>query len=666
MKNRTPASGRRAWASALFLAVTGPALAAPPTDTKAPSPIVRADASRAEETMIVTGTLRPTRLAAAPGNVTVIEGRELELRQLDGALDALRHVPGIHADQPGARGSRASVYTRGLDPNHTQVLVDGILLNDPTNARGGSFDFATLGTDAVDRIEVARGALSAVYGSDALAGAIQVITRDGRGPDRASVEARGGRFGTHLVRASFGGERGPFDLAVTASLADEDEPENIGTYSGTALHSKLGFDFGETGRAEAVVRATESRASSFPEFSGGPRFAVRRAFEERDVHELASGLSLVFDPLSWLRTELRFSSQLRREERHSPGVAPDASNPFGTERPVELETTQRLQHYNALAKWTAQLPHGLALVFGGSARYEEGQTRGRFDLSFLPFPLPADFTIDRVIGGPFAELHWDGPLGIAATVGTRFDATDEGQSEWSPRVALRVPLAEMLALETSEIDLHFSWGEGFKLPSFYALAEPTVGDRQLRSERSKGGDLGVQLALFDRRVALSVTGFALEVDNLIDFDVVTSRLVNLDQVRSRGVEFGLTLTPWDTLELNAHATYLFLRDENDRKLRRRPTWRGGFTLAWSPIPTLSTRVTALFVDDVLDASVPTTAANPVMLGDWARVDLALEWRPVEAVALTLAVDNVLDAEYEEAVGVPAVSIRPRAGIRLTY
>ena len=605
-------------ACAVALACGGTARAAEPGDSAEPTE---------EETLVVTGTHRPLPESRFPGSVHTIEGRELELRQLDGALDALRHVPGLHADQPGVRGSRASIYTRGLDPSLTQVLVDGIILNDVTNARGGSFDFATLGSDAIDRIEIARGGLSSVYGSDAIAGAVQVITRDGRGDDRASVEGRGGRFGTRLLRASAGGQRGPIDLALSFSYVDEDEPENLGSYAGTALHAKLGFALGEDARLQWVLRTTESRSLAFPEFSGGPRFAVLRGFEERDVQDLASGFTLSAALGESLRAELRAQAYLRREDRRSPGVAPSGPTAFGV--PAEPDTADRLQRYDGLARLSVDGPFGLSASAGGSVRYEEGQSRGEDTVFLVPFPLtrPVAFTFDRVVGGPFVELDWSAPF-LQLSAGARFDATTEGESEWSPRAGYRLAVHELIAelapdsppasaLTDVELDLRGSYGEGFKLPAFFALANPTAGNPNLETETSVGFDSGIEARFLGGRVDASATYFFLAVDELIDFDLTTFRLENVGRVRSRGVELALRLEPWDGITLEGHATYV---DQNV-ELRNRPTWRGGFTLAWDPTERFHARLTTLFVDDVRDASEPTGEVN---LGNYARVDVAFE------------------------------------------
>jgi vitamin B12 transporter len=143
------------------------------------------------EPMVVTGTVSPTPLSRTTASVTVLSQEQIAAQQAGSVIELLRQVPGLHIDQAGARGSVSSVYLRGGDPNFTVVLIDGIKVNDPTNSRGGAFDFSTLNTDAIERIEIVRGPLSAVYGSDAMSGVINIITRRG-GPERGSdVEVAG-------------------------------------------------------------------------------------------------------------------------------------------------------------------------------------------------------------------------------------------------------------------------------------------------------------------------------------------------------------------------------------------------------------------------------------------------------------------------------------------
>jgi len=125
--------------------------------------------------VVVTATVAPTPLSRTTAPVTVIFREQIATQQATSVTELLLQVPGVHIDQARARGGISSVYGRGSDPNFTVVLIDGVKVNDPTNSRGGSFDFSTLSTDNIERIEIVRDPLSAVYGSDALGGVIPHI-----------------------------------------------------------------------------------------------------------------------------------------------------------------------------------------------------------------------------------------------------------------------------------------------------------------------------------------------------------------------------------------------------------------------------------------------------------------------------------------------------------
>jgi outer membrane cobalamin receptor len=623
-------------------------------------PAVEVGDSDEVETLVVTAAHDPLPPASAPGGVEVVSGDELQRARDDGVLEALRHRPGLHADQPGGRGSRGSVYTRGSDPNHTKVLVDGVALNDPVNARGGSFDFSTLDNlDNIERIEIVRGPASAVWGSDALAGVVQVITRDGRGPDALRLGISGGRYGYLEGFASARGQRGPFDAVISGTYVDEGMPEENGDYRGGSFYTSLGADLPRDARLRGTLLYNDADLEAFPEFSGGPELAVDPAFEKRRVRGVAAGLALTQQALNWLDYALTGSLYQRRERRRSPGVAPTTPDDCGI--PAEPDSRDELRRGALALRGTARTPGDVALTAGGDVTWESGRSRGEF-LSREPPPCSsdtADFTLDRVIGGPFAEAHWRSGFGLALLAGMRADFSDEEDAVVTPRVS------GSYALPGLPLHVHASWGEGFKLPSFFALGNPTVGNPTLQPEHSRGWDAGLRYAHPSGRIEASASYFEIRVRDPIIFNDTSFRLENFDELRSRGVELGGEVVPLENVELRGYVTYADTVDrENGERLLNRPRWRGGVTLDWRPVTAVSLRVEALFVGNVLDASVPTGRGTRVKLDAYERVDLVLSWSPRPWLDVHLAVDNLLDADYREAVGYPAPGIRPRAGVAL--
>src|SRR5216117_1865001 len=160
--------------------------------------------------VVVTATRFPRSAAGVPAAVTVLRGVELRAQGIHTVFEALRDFPGATVVQTGSFGGQTSLFLRGGQSNYVKVLVDGVPVNQP----GGSFDFANLTTENVDRIEVVRGPASVLYGSDAVTGVVQIFTRRGRGGPRATASVRAGTYGTADLEAGLLGGTGPASYSV--------------------------------------------------------------------------------------------------------------------------------------------------------------------------------------------------------------------------------------------------------------------------------------------------------------------------------------------------------------------------------------------------------------------------------------------------------------------
>jgi hypothetical protein len=277
------------------------------------------------ETLVVTGSRTPLPVESVPASVTVITREDIERGAYTSLVDVMRHIPGIHLEEAGSRGGRASLYTRGLDPNHTVVMIDGVRINDPTNDRGGSFDFSTLDPASIERIEIVRGPVSAVYGSDAIAGAVNIITRRGDAEPAVTLDASGGRWGVYRIAGEARGEHGPFDMAVGGGWVDEGEPPGKGRFHGGNVKANLGLELPGGGEIRSALRWSDTHSEAFPDDSGGPDLAVirqrRRARfgrtqRESRIHEQADRVARDF-AARWLLPE----AQSHRLARHRLGQA---------------------------------------------------------------------------------------------------------------------------------------------------------------------------------------------------------------------------------------------------------------------------------------------------------------------------------------------------------
>src|SRR6266540_646519 len=168
--------------------------------------------------VVVTATRLPRSAAGVPAAVTVLRGVDLREQGIRTVFEALRDVPGAAVVQTGSFGGHTSLFLRGGQSNYVKVLVDGVPVNQP----GGSFDFANLTTDNVERIEVVRGPASVLYGSDAVTGVVQIFTRRGTGASHAEASVRGGTYGTLAwdAEASGGSQVASYSVSISRFASD--------------------------------------------------------------------------------------------------------------------------------------------------------------------------------------------------------------------------------------------------------------------------------------------------------------------------------------------------------------------------------------------------------------------------------------------------------------
>jgi len=605
------------------------------------------------ETIIVTGSRVTDLLGDIPNSASVIGLGDIEMQNHADVLDYLRNVPGLQVTQPGGRGGIASVFIRGGEPNFTMVLIDGVRVNDPNNTRGGSFDFSTLNVDDIERIEIVRGPQSAIYGSDALAGVINIITKGRADELGAGIHAEAGEDDYQRAALEVSGpttDTGGFALRVATVDDGEATPGN--TFESNSVTGKLSFGTGEDWDLRFFGRYSDNEGTSFPEDSGGYGFAVIREQDRKSSEDsslgIAGGIGLAAD---W---RLNFTaSRFDHEDSYiSPGVAPGVRDPVPPNgADSELDRTTYTAHL------VGDITPELRTTFGLDYYDEEGASDGFVEF-FPGFSIPAGFSIDRSVTGYFGEFRYEPTAGLKLLGSIRHDAPDEEPGETTTK------LGALYDFNDGRTTLRVNWGEGFKLPSFFALASPLVGNPDLKAEKSESADLGITQRWMDGRLTSTFTIYRNEFTDLIDFDPVNFTNVNRTAVEAQGAEFEMDYRPTNALSLYAEVLYLDI-DVKDvqHQLRQRPDWRGSASARWKPADRWQLQVTWLYVGETWDSSIPT---GGLVLDGYHRVDAAATWSADASFDVVLAVDNVLDEDYGEAIGFPSPGRRARLALRYRF
>jgi outer membrane receptor protein involved in Fe transport len=596
-------------------------------DLPAPSPLQRP--------IVITAT----RTEYSPvGAVSAVEEDEIERLQPGSLLEVLDDIAGVRAFSTGGPGGRSFLSIRGGEPNFTLVLVDGMKLNDPTNSRGGGFDFFAIEPSLVDRVEVSRGAVSAVHGSDALSGAVNIGLRP-PGHYGPSARIQAGSEGDFGLGAGFGlgGDDGGASVAGSwydsGGLGEESRLErrqalaNLG-YRLRPFHAQLVAIYGRADR------------SAFPEDSGGPRLAVNREREQGRADLRAIGLTLrTYSPS--IRPHLSLSWSEQRDRNDTPAIAPGLLQ--GT---PALTADSRFTRLEAIAEVSATRGPFIAAL-GAAWLREFGRSDGTIDLGF---PLPVSFDLDRTTRSAFAEASLRPGGGFTLNLAGRYDHVAGGDGRFTARAGLSwKPSAGGPAFFARA-------GEGYKLPSFFALAHPLIGNPALRPERSRNLEAGIELKRGSLEF-LRLTVFSNRYKDLIDFDPETFQTVNRIGVGADGAELEGRWDPTGSLRLSGALSWLDLK--SPIPLRGRPRWQGSLRAAWDASDALELNAAIRFNSDYFDSSIPT---GLVRAAGHEEVDLGLRYRLSDRFSLAVALRNLADSRHEDAVGFPGTGRLVRATI----
>jgi vitamin B12 transporter len=604
--------------------------------------------------IVVTGSRVATDPDDLGANVTVLERADFDVEKPTQLADILRRVAGVHVDQAGGRGATGSLYLRGADPNYTLVLVDGVRVNDPTNARGGSFDFSTLDVADVERVEIARGPYSAVYGGDALAGVINIVTRHApRERTGITLDAMAGAYDTRELSLNAGGPLGDGNWNAGASDSNQGGVVRGNEFEGRRVSGSINTGVGANTTLFVSGRYSETDRDTWPDDSGGYEFAAIRDTEHREGDEtvLGAGVSTTVGAATFGLALGYFDHD---DHIDSPGVAPGVRDPFGI--PPSIVDTN-LTRETATFTGTQKLDDSFTLAYGVDWMREEGTSDGSLDFGG-GFLLPTSFELTRTTWAPFAEARFESRTGLSAQAGVRVDEPDDASSVTSPRVRLAYEIAD------TGFTVAGAWGKAFKLPSMYALGHPIVGNPALLPERGQSHEIELSQAFAGGRGRWSATYFDGEFRNAIDFDSETATLVNRNRVDTHGVELAGRYAVNDALAFDASVTNAKNRiASTGGELRNRPEWRGGAAVHWSPMAVLKLSAAATYVGGSLDSSI---ATGDVRVDSFTTVDVSAAWELSPRFEAWLAVDNLTDEEYEVFVGNEVRGILPRAGVRFSF
>lgn len=611
------------------------------------------------ETVVVTASRTPIAITDSGSSISVITRQDLERRPTIQVTEILRNVPGIAISQSGPLGSQTQVRLRGSEANHVLVLIDGVKANDP--AFGDEFQFEHLTTDEIEQIEIVRGPQSALWGSDAIGGVINVTTRRGRNAQETTGYIETGSFATRRAGGHLSIARDTYAIDFGAAYLDSDgdnisrQGDETDGYSNGTLNFSASLRPSESTQLEFFARHTDSEkqfdAIDFFE-TGLPTDADRSA---EATQSYLAATALISPAESLLSHQFRLTYLDTAQDSLSDGVEMSG---FGAEKlGLYYQTTLPLGDSEAYSL-TAALDHeqedfvqrGAASPFGDPNQTQKLDTTG-YVLEYRAAPNEA--------------------LNLSAAI--RHDDSSAYDAATTYRLTASYALRETR--------LRASIGTGQKSPTFgdrFGFFPDTfIGNPDLKPERSRGWEIGIERALGDR-ASLSATYFNETLEDEINgfvFDPTTFQFTAANvsgRSERQGVELTASAEFSQSIDFSASYTYTDSTQPDDLGNQideiRRPQNVAAFNVNYVANERVNINVNAAYNGSQYDTFFPPFPRSPeqVKLASYTLVTVAVSYQMTPRLELFGRIVNLLDENYEDVFGFNTPGIGVFLGLRAQH
>ncbi|MCC7185021.1 MAG: TonB-dependent receptor [Acidobacteria bacterium] len=655
-----------------FKPSTAPASATPAVLTLTVAPV--------RESVIVTATRDAAPTSQVGASHTVFDRDTITRRGEALVGDLLREAPGATVVQNGGRGAVTSLFVRGGENSYTKVLLDGIPLNEP----GGTFNFGGLTTGDLERVELVRGAQSALFGSDAMAGVLQLVTERGRtgAPTRVRAEVSTGSYATRRGSASVSGALSGWDYALHGSRFESDNRAPNSRFTTNTASLAAGRRFSPSLELRLVGRIEDGRAGTPGQTAFG-RPDMDAFFTQQ--HQVG-GVTLTHDASSWLSHRATYA--LAVSDQVNTNLVLDA--PYvpayqGRVAPFEFwdfayDTTSRFRRHYASDQADARLSHGGTLA-GAEILTVAADWNG--ERATLTDRLAATTATPSRNNIGLAVQHQHVSARLALTTGVRLEDNASFGTAITPRVSASLWLRTSTgALGSTKVKVNA--GTGIKEPTMrqsFSVSPFDLGNPDLEAERSRTVDAGVEQRLWNDRAKVDVVLFRNIYRNqvstrTISFSPYQAQYVNVGRTDATGLEAALTLAPAAGIHVSLHHTWLDSEIIDNASefspalgrgqwALRRPRHSGGAAITFDR-GRLTTDLGVNWQGRRNDSDFSSLSPAITFAEGYTLVRAHLAFAVTPKASVFVRGDNLTNVNYMEPLGYLALRRTVHAGVRLTF
>ncbi len=566
-----------------------------------------------------------------PTSITIITEEEIKEKQYTQVLNLLREEVGIEVVQSGPLGTTSSVFMRGAGSASTLVLIDGVQVNSNTL---GSYNFADLTVENIEKIEILRGPQSTLWGSDAVGGVINIITKRGKGKPTHSLSFEGGSFGTFKETLNSSGDLNFMDYSFSVSRTDSEgfsaanenrgNPEKDG-YENTTVSTRLGRNFLEDGRVDFVGRFTKSLV-------------------DFDASSTTDGNRSSKTDSFYLALPIQKAMMDRWDLKINPTLAYDFTRSSNFDGPLAISFILNRTH-GVDVQNNVEINKYFSTTFGFEYEVRNAVNEGG--------------NIRETIKnkGYYLQTQFHYGKSIALTAGFRHDVNSvfKDPTTYKFEAAYR--------FQQTGTRIRGAYATGFRAPTLNELFFPTFGDPSLKPEESKSWEVGLDQKLMDDKVNIAVTYFETDFENLIFFASLPIspffKAQNIAEATSKGVETAIDLNLLEDLSLTLRHTWNQTADGDDSPLPRRAKQKFTVTLQHNWKNKLNTLVSVRVRSGARESFSPD-------IGGFTTVRTALSYKVNKNLKITARGENLFNEDYEEVFGFGTAGISGYGGFTWTF
>jgi len=612
--------------------------------------------------IVITATRTPSNTLELANSISTIDSTEIVNKNSFNTFDLIKNEYGLSFSQQGTKASVSNVYIRGSNSSHTLVLIDGVEVNLPSDP-SNFYNFFSLPTENISRIEVLRGPQSTLYGSNAIAGVINIISAQGTGKPAINLSAEGGSYNTFKGTLTSLGKLDKFNYSVALSRIKSDgysaASEKYGSterdgYQLDNINSILGYEFSDNFKTDFVIRFNKS-SSDLDQSLGSPEFwdDPTYIFDQEEFFIRGQGKINLLDNKWNQRFGLTYFSNVREYS-------------FDTSAASFYSSWSNYDGKKYKADWQNDFHFFRNNLITAGVEFELEETSSEYYL-FSSFN-PPDYAsiipkVDVNTFGFFVQDQFKTGESFFGSIGVRLDNNSQFGNAFTYRIA-----PAYMFWETGT-KLKATFGTGFKAPSLFYLYDPLYGNPDLDPEKSLGWDAGVEQFIWSEGFSFGATYFFNKFDDMFGFDPFTFKTININKAETKGVEIFTKAALTDGFDIKANYTYTNAKDKSentpdyDKKLVRRPEHKAGIFISYSFNQFTNANVEFIYVGEREEPDFINYPSR-IIMPDYFLVNLAAHYDIFSFLRLQGRIENLLDKQYEEIYGYGTAGFSVYGGISL--